>query len=252
MLVKDEEDIIEYTIRHLLWHVDEVIVADNMSTDGTRNIIQGLADETRRVDVRDDLEVGYYQSEKTTALALEAYAAGFDWVIPCDADEIWYAPDKQRIGDYLKGVPADVQIVTASLDHHIPTAADNDDPNPIRRIGWRMVEPSALPKVACRLHPRLEIHMGNHTASAPGLITGGLCIRHFSFRSVGQYIRKLRNGESAYAAAPEKAAYGEHWREFAGKPDEAIADYFHTWFWSDDPSSDSALTYDPSPYAGEL
>lgn len=39
MLVKDESDIIETTIRHLLWHVDEVIVADNMSTDGTYDIL---------------------------------------------------------------------------------------------------------------------------------------------------------------------------------------------------------------------
>src|SRR5258706_10050034 len=86
MLVKDESDVIADTVAHLLSQVDEVIVADNLSTDGTRDLL-----ETMPVTVIDDREVGYYQSAKMTKLARLALSHGHEWVVPCDADEVWYS-----------------------------------------------------------------------------------------------------------------------------------------------------------------
>lgn len=269
VLVKDEADVIGYTIEHLLEQVDHVLVADNGSTDGTRDILASY--ESHLVDIHDDPQVGYYQDEKTTALAMRALELGYDWVMPCDADEYWYAPDGRPIRDFLDGLAPDVQIVTAAMYHHLPTALDaldrcekcepgavtgtwgpddcDCDPNPFTRIGWRKREAGTLPKVLCRARPDLRIHMGNHSASTDGtaLTSQGLVIRHYSWRTVEQYIRKIRNGEAAYAAAPERAQYGAHWRAFEGKPDDAIAGHFNAWFFSASPASDSSLIYDPAP-----
>ena len=41
-MVRDEADIIETTVRHMLTQVDVVIVADNRSVDGTREIVEQL------------------------------------------------------------------------------------------------------------------------------------------------------------------------------------------------------------------
>ena len=41
-MVRDEADIIETTVRHMLTQVDVVIVADNRSVDGTREILDSL------------------------------------------------------------------------------------------------------------------------------------------------------------------------------------------------------------------
>lgn len=279
VLVKDEADIIEHTLRHLRGQVDRVIVSDNLSTDGTRAILERLAVESREawLDVIQDDEVGYWQSRKTTELALLAFERGYQWVLPCDADEYWYAPDGRTVSAYLDGLAPDAQIVSAPLYNHIPTSNDPAEscehckagkpvlenvtsqrsrtcfcePNPFKRVGWRKREHGALPKVCCRARPDLVVHAGNHGASTSGtaLTVPGLVVRHYSWRSEAQYVRKIRNGEAAYKATSLPEGIGAHWRMWAGQNDEAIGDHYRRWFHSDDPSADSSLLYDPAPGA---
>lgn len=253
MLVKDEADIIEFTIRHLMGQVDVVYVTDNMSLDPTADIAKRLQPEYGfdRIKVGWDEEVGYYQDAKTTDLARRAMLDEHEWVVPCDADEWWYSPGRESIKEFLAGLAPDVAFVTADLYNHLPTAIDPEqEPDPFKRIGWRQRSHGALGKVACRLRPELEIGMGNHSAWAPGtgMTVPGLVIRHFSWRTPEQYLRKIRNGEAAYAAAgAARAGFGDHWRAFEGKPDVAVTDHFNTWFHVVDPTADSTLIYDPAP-----
>lgn len=260
MLVRDEADIIEATLRHLREHADWVLVLDNNSTDGTREIIERLAAESAEawLEVRDDPEIGYWQSRKMTAAAREMCARGFSWVLPCDADEIWHvgSPTNTRIGDWLNRVGLDVQIVKAELYDHVPTVADDDKKGtrlltPQERIGWRKRSPAHLPKVCVRLHPEIVIDAGNHSAHLPGvaLATNGLCIRHFSWRTPDQYLRKIRNGEEAYAATDLPEGIGLHWRMFHGHTDQTIREHFERWFFSRNPRADETLIYDPAPLA---
>ncbi len=190
---------------------------------------------------------------------------GFDWVVPCDADEIWYSPFG-RVGDVLDAAPADSLFAPAVLYDHMPSALD--DPtveNPVERIGWRFVRPGKLPKVACRLVPGLLIGMGNHDAAVqtiirsdddarPRLFNGQLVVRHFTWRTPDQYVRKIRNGVAAYAAADLAGDFGNHWRQWADRPDDAIIDWFLAYGWTDDPEAriacedaDERLIFDPAP-----
>lgn len=253
MLVKNEADILEPVLRHLRRQVDWVIVSDNDSTDDTPIILQRLQDEARAawLTVLHDETIGYWQSRKTTALVQLALEMGHSWVIPCDADEVWYCAvdPERRIADYLAGVAPDVQIVKAELYNHIPTIEDPNKGSVLERIGWRQRERGALPKVACRLHPSLVIHAGNHGASYDGtaLAVGGLVIRHFSWRDRYQYLRKIRTGQAAYAATDLPEAIGAHWRMFENVADETILKHFDRWFFSQRPQEDDSLIYDPAP-----
>ena len=265
MLVKDEADVIETTIRHLLWHVDGVLVADNMSTDGTRDILERLSAETQnRVAISDDPEIGYYQDRKTTALAMEALRAGFRWVLPCDADEIWQHNDPAvSIRDHLAGVGPDVGIFRAPVFNHLATDADNTDggddttfsfePNPVKRIRWRQKK-SLMFKVICRLRPDLQIEMGNHGAQVNGrtlTLDGPFNVRHFSWRSEDQFLRKIKNGRAAYAATSLPPTYGVGWRMYDGDSDEAIRASFQNAFFIRNPDTDITLIYDPAPLKGQ-
>jgi hypothetical protein len=91
--------------------------------------------------------------------------------------------------------------------------------------------------------------MGNHSASFDGcgLTVPGLVIRHYSWRSEEQYLRKIRNGERAYAATTMPETTGGHWRMFAGAEDQAVRDHFWRWFHTSDPYADSSLIFDPAP-----
>jgi hypothetical protein len=260
MLVKDEADVIGTVVEHMLAHTDEVFVADNLSTDGTLDILEQMrrdvGDSLRTLNVLKDETVGYYQAEKTTKLAQLALVSGHRWVIPCDADELWFAPEGRLIKDWLAGIGRELQFVKAAIYNHVCTALDPpDEENPFRRIGWRQRAPfdRRWGKVACRLRPDLQIHMGNHSASTSGTgMTGdGLEIRHFPYRSPEQFVHKAIIGAAAYKAATElDQSFGVHWRTYGRVieegGEEAGRAWFYEHFYSSDPESDETLTFNPA------
>jgi hypothetical protein len=250
-MVKDEADVIEQTIAHMLEQVDALIVADNASTDGTTDILWSLAAVGRPITVIEDLEVGYYQAAKVTALAVRAAADGADWVVPFDADELWYSPFG-RVADVLHRQPADVAIASARLYDHVATGEDPAGVRPFAAMGWRRREPAELPKVAARTAVAVQIEQGNHAATFPTETRcGELVVRHYPYRSPEQFVTKARNGAAAYAATDLPDHQGQHWRDYgrlleAHGPD-ALHDVFRTYFWAANPSADSTLIYDPCP-----
>src|SRR5690242_17110689 len=88
-MVKDEADIVATTVGVMLEQCDGVIVADNNSTDGTRDLLADLARQHKTLTVLDDPEVASYQAKKMTNLAHFARERGATWAIPFDADEYW-------------------------------------------------------------------------------------------------------------------------------------------------------------------
>lgn len=256
-MVRDEADVIEETLGRMLPRVDRVLVADNGSTDGTREILDRLD-----VDVVDDQERGYYQSRKMTALAEIAREQGAEWIVPFDADEVWLA-HAWSITATLADLPAAARVVQARVFDHMATGADPDD-SPVASMGWRRNQQLPLPKVACRALPGLVIHQGNHGASYPDVphplaATGLLEVRHFPYRSVEQFLRKVRNGAAAYAATDLPDDHGAHWRSWGHILDQhgedAVAEIFRTWYFREDPTTAveiggerlPALVFDPCP-----
>lgn len=249
-MVKDEADVIVGTLTHLADELDHLLVADNGSTDGTREILAELEDHLP-LTVVDDPDPAYHQSTKMSALAAQAAGAGADWIIPFDADELWLDHvDRIRI------VLAEVQhrIVYADLLNHFPTAVDPDDPDPFRSIVWRKPAPAPLPKVAFRWEPGAIIHQGNHGVTLPSNPAGtnALEIRHFPYRSAEQFVRKARNGAAAYRATDLPLTEGAHWRQYGDLLDRfgpsALEDVFRTWFWHLAPV-EAGMILDPAPYA---
>lgn len=269
-MMRDEADVAARTVLHLLEEgLDGVLVFDNRSVDGTGDQLRDLAETHGCVSVIDDPEPAYYQSAKMTHLARLAHDHhGAEWIVPFDADEVWYST-AGRLGDVLRAVePAEEpQVIAAPLFNHFPTSIDQTTGNPFIDIEWRQPDPGELPKVIFRWHPRLDqVDQGNHSVTIAGRSLRGdrrahltheleahmsISLRHFPYRSFEQFVRKARNGAEAYAATTLPETAGAHWRQYGRILDlhgpDALREVYDTWFWHLAPL-EAGLIHDPAPW----
>lgn len=253
-MVKNEQDVIGGTVRHMLGECDAVVVADNGSTDLTPDILRDLvAQHGGRLWAIDDPDPAYYQSVKMSALAQSAVETfGAEWIVPFDADEIWSC-DQGRLRDYLPGLSGWYNVAFASLYNHWRTPLDEVDPDPFRSMVWRTVDAAPLGKVAFRWEPGAVIHQGNHGVTLREVVQQTLLrLDHFPYRSAEQFINKAVQGAAAYQAAPDLPEdMGAHWRSYGRIYHEhgpaALAAVFDEHFYHRSPV-DSGMVRDPAPY----
>jgi hypothetical protein len=205
-MVKDEADIIEATVRHLLDEgIDQVYVLDNMSTDGTQDILDRLVGEFPvRVHWFEDRDPAYYQARKMNGLAALAAEHGATWILPFDADEFWYCPQGRL---KLAVESCEAQVIYARSWNQV-----GDRRHPMAK---------GFPKVCYRWNPDAYLHQGAHDVDWPGAHqrATGLEIREYQYRSFEQLVRKVRNGKAAYDATDLPESEGAHWRQMGSMSD---------------------------------
>lgn len=203
-MVKNEVDIVDRTVRHLLEQgLDELLIADNGSTDGTRELLAELQEELP-LHLADDQLVAYEQSVKMTVLADAVTERECAWVVPFDADELWIGHDRRSVREVLQ-----------TTDHGV-LAADlfNAFPLPDGGTMWNLDPVShANRKVAFRAHAGTVVEMGNHGVLHPGTVGEGLAIVHLPWRSFEQFERKIVQGAKALEQTDLPDDKGWHWRE---------------------------------------
>lgn len=210
-MVKNEADIIEASIRHNLAFVDLMVVIDNDSSDGTRQILQALRQEGLPLLIIDDPVFGHFQSEKVTqTYRMVAPVFGPDIVYLLDADEFLRAPDRATLEAALATLPAGSSALLPWT-----TYVPRGDVDPARLLAdplgtvteRRRQEEPVYYKAVIRRDPaddaRLVIEQGNHAvrrsdgvAVAQHLVQGA-ALAHLPVRSVEQLSAKVINGWQA-------------------------------------------------------
>jgi hypothetical protein len=120
LLARDEADVLDAQIAfHLNAGVDFVIATDNLSVDGSTEILESYAQDGHLYLIREDSEY-LQQAEWITRMGrLAATEFGADWVLHSDADEFWW-PRGESLKDVLASIPERYGIVRALLRQFVP------------------------------------------------------------------------------------------------------------------------------------
>jgi Glycosyl transferase family 2 len=208
LLVRDEADIVAANIDfHLANGVDFIIAMDNLSLDGTTDILR----EYERQGVLHYINQpndNYAQGEWATSMA-RAAASEFaaDWIINNDADEFWW-PEEGSLKSTLAAVDASWQAVAIERTNFIPCPVSESnffaDCMTIRERCSLNALGDPLPgKVCHRALPDIEVTAGNHSVYRRGralpAMKAQMAILHFPMRSYRQFADKIVKGGAALA-----------------------------------------------------
>ncbi len=214
LLARDEADIIDAQISfHLNAGVDFVIATDNLSRDGTTEILESYAKAGQLHLIREEGEY-LQQAEWITRMGrLAAAEFAADWVIHSDADEFWW-PRGESLKDVLASIPSRYGIVRALLRHFVPrpddgssftermivrmsTAAPINDPRSLFRPNLKIIH---------RADPNVNVSIGAQRVIDSTLVPlrGWYPIEffHFPVRSLEQSERKYAHQQTGPGQTP--------------------------------------------------
>jgi hypothetical protein len=222
LLVRDEKELHRLNIAHHLDQgVDFIIAMDNLSVDGTRDIL--LEYEKRGVlhylyQAGDD----FAQDRWVTTMArMAATQFGATWVINNDADEFWFARSG-TLRTVLSAVPDGVSALSAERFNFLPHPQGGGELfanfMTVREKNSRNAHGKPLPPKVChRAFTDIIVAPGNHSAARHGVQilahSSAIDILHFPMRSYRQFEDKVRKGGEAIERNTTRAPYvASTWR----------------------------------------
>ena len=214
LIARDEADIVGDQIAfHLNAGVDFVIATDNLSQDGTIELLESYARDGQLHLIREDSPY-LRQAEWITRMGrLAATDYGADWVLHSDADEFWW-PRGESLKDVLASIPERYGIVRALLRHFVPrpdegssfaermtvrmsTSAPINDPRSLFRPNLKIIH---------RADPNVNVSIGaQRLIDSPLLPLRGwypVEFFHFPVRSLEQCERKYTHQQVAPGESP--------------------------------------------------
>lgn len=234
LLVKNEVDVIRFNLDfHLSQGVDFIIATDNMSDDGTFEILQEYEKKGFLYLIREPSHT-YDQAKWVNRMGDLAFSKfNANLIFHCDGDEFWSAPGSLK--DELSAYPLvdvfSVKYINVMLKNKGGEESFPEDTcyvvtNPLpdskkkgmNEISQLLYQPQT--KVMCRISKKyISVNMGNHDVrngwSHLHRNLTDVVVYHFPIRSKKQFFQKVSVGGSALVrnkGIPQNQ--GSHLREW--------------------------------------
>lgn len=218
LLVRDEIDIIKQWLDYHLKKFDEIIVTDNGSIDGTREVLAEYP-----VTVIDEPGRDYMQNQWVDRMIRMAIERGADWVINSDADEFW-------TGDYravIEKYQAEYNCLLIQSRNYCNTFEDSDSENPTERLIYCEECKELWRKIIFNVNGFAWNYLGNHdvffqdgTEKKVFVVPETeAAINHYNERGWQHFRKKYIQGGEVYAnnTLDKNPTYGKtvgfHWKE---------------------------------------
>ncbi len=226
LLVRDEADVIDLFIRyHSRAGIDALIVTDNGSCDGTREILEQHLRDGAISEIIDEPSHVFDQPrfvDRMIRRACDYYAA--DYCMNSDADEFWYAASgsfRDELSHSRAGkiycpsyymLPTPEKSFWKAIDRCIRRAP----PEQFGITNYYNIFDKPMHKAVHRTQGYRMIEPGNHGLEMDDDITERsktIWIYHYSIRTVEQFRKKIiQNGAALEANKNSTDREGPHWR----------------------------------------
>ena len=260
--VRIDGDVIEEFVRHTLQYVDEMVIVDNHSFDGTGDILQALQAEGLPLTVfKDDFVEA--RAELITTYARRAFdSTRADYLLLLDADEFVRADSRIQLEAILSALPPQTHG-TVPLESYVPFQSDHNEARTLARIRHRLACEKAQFKVFLSRDfadtPDSVLSPGNHYiqlsdgSPLPPTLLPGVRLAHFPVRSILQVQLKALLGWPSVLAAgyDEVNGLARQWRRLYERLqrtqdwDESELDVYAANYFADEPKRCPELVCDP-------
>lgn len=211
-LVRNDSDILKDSIVHNLNNgVDALIVTEHNSSEESSKILDQFNDYIlERIIEYDDV---YNQSKWVTHMARIAASYKPDWIIHCDADELWHnLKCLDEIDHNLCLTKCWVNHLPYSIDNFsISEAIEYEIPLDQSIFGIGMQNKK---KIIHKPDISIKILQGNHgVESDEELFQTDVVIHHYPVRTYEQFKNKSLIGGKVYEKY-QNEYHGKHWRRW--------------------------------------
>lgn len=188
-VARNEEDIVEASIRHNLRQVDALVVVDHASTDATSAILASLAGEGLPVGVTRDDTLGALSPSFEAELVRRVIEGGADLCIPLGADEFLRVPSRETFERAVQDAgAAGIGIVVQTF---APAFTDEDIVARLRRAKRRPAEPAGSDRLVATRRAPVGQGPGDARATLPASIAA---IARVPVRGVEQHVARTAIG----------------------------------------------------------
>lgn len=235
-MVRNEAHTLPLIVEHFRQQgIARVLVVNHLSTDDTVLALEKFGDF---VQIAQYSHPAYEQRAVMTLAARFAAECGAHWIIPFDADEIWWPTSGTTLAELLASSTTD-KIPAPHYDF-LPPGNPSEEFRP-DQFHLRRIRPNPMPKTAFRAHPKAIVSMGNHWVQRPGSSGNGLVIAHYPYRTREQLRKKVREGAAAINELGNNKGLGTHWQQWNAMSDEDFEVFWYQLQANDDMVNDPEL-----------
>lgn len=208
------EGILPYFLRHYSGFCDQIVFYDNMSTDGTREIIRGCSkavlvdfDTTGQIDEQHYLRIKNHAYKQSRGVA--------DFVIVADIDEFLYHP---RLGDVLTKYKTEgVTLPRVDGYNMVSLLHPRQNGDLIKLVKRGRYSPQYSKR--CVFDPQLEINYlpGAHRCEPVGTVVesqdASLKLLHYHYLGCASVISRYRAYRERLSAANRRLPYAVQYKQ---------------------------------------
>ena len=257
VVTRNEAELLRLNLaHHLAWGFDHAAIADNESTDATREVLHAFGDAVTAETIADPND--RFAALRRLMHRIEARHGQAQWVAVSDTDEFWWYPGG-TLRELVLRVPASAPGLNSDQKLFLPTALDpSEGPVYVRRT-WRTTGSSSPLHTSYRKGKSIyrASRVREHELTSPHWCpaVGSLAwrpphplVHHYMIDDEDSFVRKVvalarwspQVRHSAPDAAGEKDGTGSQvrfrdfktawWRLYESGGERALRDYFRTSF----------------------